>query len=421
LRSGNLFSKRDAAVLDAPAQNRAPARTGGYGYDKGGEPDAEVEFAGRVRQPGVRLSFNGGILPKTRWGRIAAGCGVVAVAGVGVAGLLMFRSFLLRDEHFVVEGAGSIQIAGNSHLTRPQLLSVFGGDVERNIFGIPLAERRAELERLPWVAHATVMRLLPNRVQVAIVERTPVAFVRQGKEIGLVDANGVLLDMASPVDLEDSQGLAPNEAAHYSFPVVTGISASDPGSTRAARMKIYMGFVAALDAAGEKISQKLSEVDVSNPEDVKAVLPGGTAGGSADSDVLVHFGDGRFLERYRKYEQHLAEWRTQYPRLASVDMRYERQVVLEMQPGTEASPGNAAGAGSWHPTHDDHAVNGTPVHAVAKNVDIPKPAAAKPSVVKTGAGTASGLPAAPHLTTAFAVGPKAGDGKPAAAVQGAPR
>jgi cell division protein FtsQ len=253
-----------------------------------------------------------------------------------------------------VASSQSIQIAGNSRLTSPQLLSVFGEDVERNIFNIPLAQRRAQLESLPWVEHATVMRLLPNRVRVAIVERTPVAFVRQGPEIGLVDANGVLLNLpgASP---EDASGQPDARTApHYSFPVLTGISGEDPLSTRAARMKIYMGFVAALDASGEKISHQLSEVDVSNPEDVKAILPdpasisaettSGADAASGGADVLVHFGDGRFLERYREYEQHLAAWRAQYPRLASVDLRYERQVVLEMQPGTAAAAGDAAAA-----------------------------------------------------------------------------
>ena len=60
---------------------------------------------------------------------------------------------------------------------------------------------------------------------------------------------------------------------HYSFPVVTGISADEPLSTRAARMKIYERFTTELDAAGEKISEQLSEVDLSNPEDVKAMIP----------------------------------------------------------------------------------------------------------------------------------------------------
>jgi cell division protein FtsQ len=198
--------------------------------------------------------------------------------------------------------------------------------VERNIFTVSLEQRRAELERLPWVAHATVMRLLPNRMRVSVVERTPVAFVRQGSHIGLVDGNGVLLTM--PVDAQAKE--------HYSFPVVTGISGSDPVSTRAARMKIFERFTSELDGSGEKISEELSEVDLANPEDVQALIP------DHSTEILVHFGEDNFLERYRRFKEHLQEWRTLYPRLSSVDMRYEQQVVLQMPPGSAGS--NESGA-----------------------------------------------------------------------------
>jgi cell division protein FtsQ len=183
-----------------------------------------------------------------------------------------------------------------------------------------MAERKAELEELPWVEHATVMRLLPNRLRVSVMERTPVAFVRQGNHIGLVDANGILLDM--PTDAKTKM--------HYSFPVVTGLEAKDPLSLRSARMKLYERFTSDLDGNGEKISEKLSEVDLSSPEDVRAIIQ------DKGGEVMVHFGEDNFLDRYKKFEEHLPEWRTQYPHLAAVDMRYERQVVLEMQPGTTA-------------------------------------------------------------------------------------
>jgi cell division protein FtsQ len=409
LRSGNLFSNRDSSVLDAPQPDRASVagkaeeRKRGQGaavtemplrrdapysnnfadeHADGFDPDGE--FSRRGRRPGVRLSFT---LPRSRWARIATGAGFLLLAAAGVAGALWVRSFLLHDEHFLVPGSESIQIAGNSHLTRPQLLSVFGEDVDRNIFTIPLAERRAELESLPWVAHATVMRLLPNRVRVAIVERTPVAFVRQGSQIGLVDLNGVLFDL--PEANEETGG---KDMAEYSFPVLTGISAGDPLSTRAARMRIYMGFVAALDAGGEGISHRLSEVDLSNPDDVKAMIPDS---GGAGPEMLVHFGEDKFLERYRQYEAHLAEWRAQYPKLASVDMRYERQVVLEMQPGTASTSasgasGQATGGAKAQPAKAKVAAN------------HPAPAAKLPSAAKPGvaaAKTAAGQSSAAGATT----------------------
>ncbi len=291
-------------------------------------PDEDDAPAGR-RQRGVRVRFRWG-LPGTKWGRMAAGFALAVLAGICFGALLLVRNMVMHDPRFYIQSASSIEIQGNVHLTRDELVNIFGEDLERNIFYVSMAQRRAQLQQLPWVEHATVMRLLPDRLRVSIVERTPVAFVRQGSKIGLVDASGVLLNMPP-----HGQG-----DANYSFPVVTGIVANDPASTRAARMKIFEQFTSDLDSSGEKISQKLSEVDLSNPEDVKALIP------EQGKDVLVHFGDTDFLKRYQKFEEHLPEWRTQYPTLSSVDMRYERQVVLEMQPGAAAATAGTASAAS---------------------------------------------------------------------------
>jgi cell division protein FtsQ len=344
------------------------------------------------RKTGVRVRFRG--LPTTKWGRIFAGCVLLLFAGVGVAAFLAARSYLLHDERFVIPSSSSIELEGNAHVTRAQLLGIFGEDVERNIFTVSLAERRAELEKLPWVAHATVMRLLPNRMRVSIVERTPVAFVRQGSHIGLVDANGVLLDM--PV-------AGKNE--HYSFPVVTGISANDPQSTRAARMKIFGRFTSELDASGEKISEELSEVDLSNPEDVQALIP------DHSTEILVHFGEDSFLDRYRRFKEHLPEWRTLYPKLSSVDMRYERQVVLQMPPGSNAPAVSSSTAGESATTVDSKAAStNSPVGAAAVGKPVVKPAAksidkpgiepaakAPPVVAKHAAGTKPATKAPAHV------------------------
>jgi len=354
-------------VLETPERNRAPQYAAprrvsaspnrklrrDFSEDFGDEfPDEDIVPAAR-RRGGMRVRFRG--LPSTMAGRIAAGVAAAIFVGLCFGVAWFARDMLMHDDRFVIRSYSSIEIQGNTHVTRAQLLSVFGEDVERNIFNISLAERRAELEKLPWVAHATVMRLLPNRMRVSIVERTPVAFVRQGNHIGLVDGSGVLLDMPADAKAE----------AHYSFPVVTGISGEEPLSTRAARMKIYERFTADLDGGGDKISQGLSEVDLSNPEDVKAMIPDHT------SEVQVHFGDDQFLDRYRKYEAHLAEWRTQYPKLSSVDMRYERQVVLEMEPGSvgaSAAPQAAALTGPVAAGNDVPAADVPAAAPVAKAV-----------------------------------------------------
>jgi cell division protein FtsQ len=325
-----------AAVLETPETNYAstgepawrgqePAPAGalqrGYAAEfptpSGYGQDEEEEYRPRRGASGL-LRPNLRSLMRSVGGRIVLGVTAFVLLVTLVAGFAAARYYVLHDPRFVISTASDIQISGNEHLTRAQILSVFGGDLERNIFHVSLGERRKDLENLPWIEHATVMRLLPNQIRVQVVERTPVAYVRQGTQIGLVDAGGVLLDIP--------QG-GTSAGERYSFPVMTGIVASDPLSTRAARMEVYGRFVHELDGKGQHLTKAISEVDVTDPEDVKALLESGS------SEILVHFGDDQFLNRYNEFESHLAGWKQQYPKLASVDMRYDGQIVLEMMKG----------------------------------------------------------------------------------------
>ncbi len=288
-------------------------------------PEAPVSPAQRDEYVPQRGSYGmrlrGGI-PRSLGGRIVLGSGALILLGAVTLTIAEIRQFLLHDPRFSITTSAEIAVEGNEHISRGDVLGVFGSDLQRNVFKIPLSERRADLERLPWVAHATVERLLPNHLRIRVAERTPIAFVRQGSHIGLVDADGVLLDM-------------PPESAgdpHYSFPVLTGLAPDDTPEIRGTRMEVYRRFMSDLDSGGQHRTQALSEVDVTNPEDLKALV---TLGGS---DVLVHFGDEDFPKRFAAFQQHLPEWHAQYPKLASADMRYERQVVLEMQGGVIPLP-----------------------------------------------------------------------------------
>jgi cell division protein FtsQ len=333
------------------------------GRKRSGADDADEDepFLRSQRRVAVRKS----ILPRGRWGRIGFAAGAIALLG-GLAWLgIAVHSFAAHDPRFRIDSSENIQVLGNSEVTQAELLSVFGGDMGRNVFFVPLSERRSALERLPWVETATVMRLLPDQLRVSVTERAPVAFVRTGNEIGLVDRDGVLLAMAP----------ATMATKHYSFPVVTGMEAGDPASTRAARMKIYQRFITELDSSGEKLSSQLSEVDLSDPEDVRALVP------SEGAELLLHLGDQDFLTRWHNYQQHLAEWKAQYPRLASIDLRYERQVVLEMEKGAPI------------PKNQDAAAQTT--DEMKADVSSPSPTIAKPPFAKRKPTTKKAAPAHP--------------------------
>ena len=87
-------------------------------------------------------------------------------------------------------------------------------------------------------------------------------------------------------------------------------------------MKIYNDVVSQLDSGGAHYSQDLSEIDLSDPDDVK-VLANNHAG-----EVLVHLGSSNYLERYKIYVAHVQEWQQQFDKLESVDLRYDRQIIV---------------------------------------------------------------------------------------------
>lgn len=238
--------------------------------------------------------------------------------------------FLVRNNHFRIAGSANIEPTGLTQVNREELLSVFGQDIGRNIFFVPLGKRRRELEAIPWVQQATLMRVLPDRILVKVVERTPIAFVRMGDQVELADADGVLLPMSA----------ARMSRHHYSFPVITGLDANPDGAldgaSRRERMALYQRFVTALDSYRTHASEQVSEIDLSDAEDLRATLPfGGT-------DVLAHFGAGQFLHRYQMYQAHIAEWRARYSRLIGVDLRFDGEVPLEMAPAEPTKPDVAA-------------------------------------------------------------------------------
>jgi cell division protein FtsQ len=160
------------------------------------------------------------------------------------------------------------------------------------------------------------MRFVPNALKVEIQERTPIAFARVGPRISLIDAGGTLME------------LPPKHK--YSFPVILGMNPGEPLSTRAPRMKAYNQLVRDLDSSGARYSQDLSEIDLSDLEDVK-VRVNDPAG-----DVLVHLGSSNYLARYKIYVTHVQAWRQQFQKLESVDLRYDNQIIVnpDMQGGT---------------------------------------------------------------------------------------
>jgi cell division protein FtsQ len=290
-----------------PLPSEAPEREP---FDDARLVDLEAEQESPFLRGQKRVSVRRGSLPKKTAARLMwAGVALILFAILGAAGAGLYR-YGKHSWRFRIESSDQIEVAGAEHVAHAQIMEVMGGDIGRNIFFVPLAQRQQQLEQLPWVESASVMRFVPNRLRIEIHERTPVAFARIGSHISLIDAGGTLME------------LAPGGKHKYSFAVIAGMNAGEPLSTRAARMKNYNELVRELDSSGAHYSQELSEVDLTDTEDVKVLAA------DANGEVLVHLGSENYLQRYKTYVTHVQQWRQQFDKLESVDLRYDGQIIV---------------------------------------------------------------------------------------------
>jgi cell division protein FtsQ len=281
--------------------------------------DLDVDQESPFLRAQKRVSARHSSLPKKTANRLlwASAAAAVLCCLAALAGILY--NYGERSWRFRVESSDNIDIAGMQNVTKAQIMEVMGADIGRNIFFIPLAQQKAQLEQIPWVESASVMRFVPNRLKVEIHERTPVAFARVGSRISLIDAGGTLMELP--------------RNHKYSFPVILGMNPGEPLSTRAPRMKAYNQLVRDLDSGGAHYSQDLSEVDLSDLDDLK-VRVNDPAG-----DVLVELGSADYLKRYKTYVSHVQEWRQQFQKLESVNLSYDNQVIVN--PDMEGKPQQA--------------------------------------------------------------------------------
>jgi cell division protein FtsQ len=322
----NNFTQDDRRTLAAARDSAEPkSRSSERTIEL--DDDEDSQFLRTEKRVPVRR----GALPKKTRNRVKLaliiGGVLMALCMVGVA----IQSYVTQSARFRIESSDNVEVTGLLNAPRAEVMAVAASDISRNIFAVPLEERRKQLEAIPWVESASVMRLLPNRLAVHIQERTPVAFVQIGQRVSLIDASGVVM------------GMGASRQARYSFPVVRGITETEPRSSRSAAMRIFNRLVRELDSEGANYSQGLSEVDLSDPENVKVTAS--DAGGA----VTIFLGASDFLPRFKLYVSHLADWRQQFPNLQSVDLRYDGQIIVNPDATRVAQAANTAAPAAPHP------------------------------------------------------------------------
>jgi cell division protein FtsQ len=272
-----------------------------------------------------------------------AGIGVVAAGASYMVG-----HFLMASKEMALIHPDQVQISATHYVSANNVREIFRADRDHSVLRIPLDERRRQIEALPWVEHATVRRALPNTIEVDITERAPIAFLRDGNQMDLIDVHGVILPRPLKGD--------------FHFPVITGMGSSMPIEDREQRMKMFAGFTLAAEQARSGAMEKVSEVDLTEAKDLRATvsdLQGSSAlNGTpddqwveSDAPIVVHFGDSDFENKFFTVLNDIGEWRAKAGRVESVDLRFNGEAVVNPDRTLVAQMRDDAGAVATKNSH----------------------------------------------------------------------
>ena len=254
-----------------------------------------------------------------RYSSIAAAMCLVLAGGIYAS--QGFEQFLIRDPRFFLPGpaeyghqSANIELSGVRYASRARILGLFDEDYGRSIYLLPLAARRKALLNINWVREASLVRVWPDRLDVVVTERQPVAFLRlPSTDItrwALIDDEGFILD--------------PPAHAPFHLPVLSGIPPGEPAAKRAKRVRRMQQLMKDL----ARHSDGVSEVDVSDLDDLKISW---AIQGRA---VTLLMGESNFSSRIENFLDHYSDIHRKMPKASTFDLRLDDRITGLEDPGS---------------------------------------------------------------------------------------
>jgi cell division septal protein FtsQ len=205
---------------------------------------------------------------------------------------------------------------GCKELKSQELEAIIREEFPANILRIDLQKLKTRLEKETWARQVEIRRVLPSDLILYIRERTPSVILELHHELMIADGDGVLLGKYDP------------RFGKMDVPVLKGILGEDAESYRlyqeenTARIRQALGMLAEIESALPHYTRQISEVDVSDRQNLKILL--------VDDTAEVYLGEKDYLKRFKTFIGNLSEYqklKLQYSEFASIDMRYEGQIV----------------------------------------------------------------------------------------------
>ncbi len=220
---------------------------------------------------------------------------LVLVGGPLALGLWLFSSPTFALARLGVEGNHFVERAWVDRTLSPLL--------GENLLSLPLPLVEELLSANPWVEGVTVQKRLPNELRVALTERRPAALLRDGLKLVYLDEQGKPIATFDPMR-------GPRDLLLVSVSPATG--AAPAGAFEVARE---------LGAIAPEWAGSLSEIEVLGAGDFRLYL------GALSFPLLVRA--GTLKARLGELEKLLPKLNKRYPKLAFIDLRFDRRIIFQ--------------------------------------------------------------------------------------------
>jgi cell division protein FtsQ len=261
-------------------------------------PPADKRFRrSRVRPTSRRDSWRG------RSVRLLAIGGAVVLCLVMVSAVI---GYVFGSETFTIK---RIAVSGNNRLSSGQVQALLGHLVGSNIVAADLEAAKRNLQDAPWVDHVEIRRVFPDSVSVILTEQQASALGQINGTLFLLDDTGKIIDEYGP------------NYAEFDLPIVHGLTGGDSREMLVdeQRAKVLGRLLGSLQGRADLV-ERLSEIDLRDPQNVVVVLKGDTA--------AVRLGREKFVERLSSYVELAATLRERVPDIDYVDVRYVPQLIV---------------------------------------------------------------------------------------------
>jgi len=247
---------------------------------------------------------------------------LLRVGGQGAASIAAGLALLWLGDQTVQYAKGAeafairqVVVEGNQRLEDIDVRRAAGIQIGSNAFEVSIEDARNQLLLHPWVKEATIVRKLPNRIRIGVVERSPVALVALD-QLYLVSREGSVfkrIGVDDPVDL----------------PVITGIASErfyDDFDYRGAVLLASLALLQDYEGAGLAEVEPVSEIHFDEVNGIELFV--------GDDGMHVRLGKGQHRKKLRRLRQVLSRLSREKARPAYVyldNVRSPERVTVRLQ------------------------------------------------------------------------------------------